>query len=1394
MLFNKDIESLHDDGFDGSANETQIFADVFFGNESGTKRCLVTGMIDFEGDLTSQTDEPGHLCGENSGLTLHHDSHDIKEESREDLCEKELINSHVEKDSELLASLDRVPAEISQQPSSRPSLSVICHIVESSNQGVKSSSYLQKRHTVLDRNNMLGENDSSKLRSSKIEGNGWKDVVGKAIASPASQESYATKFLVGSAAKSSGLLRPAKPKWRDHCFVELDESEFLAMKDSPNDPRPLLRYHIHRLLRAAGWVIGRRVRRKFHGIGEYVYKSPEGRPIREFWRAWTLCGQSLLTYADDIFPEKDCRLWSEMTQFLSDLSDTVSEIEEKLVTLETASALARLWSLLDPFAKVVFIDKQLRSLKEGKTVKAKMTLSAAPVKNDRLKNVDNAGNLFDERTLQNQPCSSSFVSDSALTSLDTDKWIHKEYGDESSLNLTDSRMGEGKYLNGISYYYPNDRSMSVRDTIIQGANKYRKLMENGNGVLEVAPSSACGSESTSEHVESCLFEVPIIADNALTLIRGSDTVITQQDSNKSFSSSDVKSSDHVDDLYFKNVPVSGPDSRQFPNLVGSIFDSNRNSDMHAKSLTIISNGIPHAESSVLKRQVSKKSKKLSEMEFTNGYQDDKFDPSYNKSGFHEVSGSGKQMDSRAKGCLVDYLGRNRGHEGMSFCCSVSQGNIEQSNFKKFRQTLASSKQYTQFNVDMKGFNSGNIDDDNPLQGNIECKAITSKRKIGSKKRKSCRISDDDLLISAVIRNKTCKSGNKRSSGKVKALKKRKRSQKSGCKLLLRSLNKGGKHLTEAKWPTYASRTVLSWLIHSGVVSLNEVIQYRNLKDDSVVKTGLITTDGILCNCCDKVLSISEFKSHAGFKFNRPCLNLFMEYGKPFTLCQLEAWSDEYKARRAVSQTAQAEERDQNDDSCGRCGDGGELICCDNCPATFHLACLFTQELPEGSWYCSQCTCQKCGDVVKYNEALSSPGGLKCSQCEHKYHEACSKPRIIKNGQASDTWFCSESCQQVYEGLHSRIGFVNHLTDGLSWTLLRCIHGDQRVHSAQRFIALKAECNSKLAVSLTIMQECFLPMVDPRTGIDMIPHVIYSWGSQFARLNYQGFYTMILEKDDISVAVASVRIHGVTVAEMPLIATCSKYRRRGMCRHLLNSILEMLKSFKVEKLVISAIPGLVETWTQGFGFELLEDCEKQSLSHINLMVFPGTVWLKKTLFQAADADQPSVHLGEMVSGPEIGLTIIEPVQHCGTSQDANVGDDVRHPPQSESSQIWEDQGGSNLASQCSTTSSHEESAIGFMDNKNCDVEIHEPGQGCEGNTINLEHQTEISLPDSNDMQLEEVQYVIDTLPGECSKFSEEPVLTYISPGEIGCRVDNLQKNVETHFCLDGVPQRINVLRE
>ncbi|XP_074311147.1 increased DNA methylation 1 [Silene latifolia] len=497
------------------------------------------------------------------------------------------------------------------------------------------------------------------------------------------------------------------------------------------------------------------------------------------------------------------------------------------------------------------------------------------------------------------------------------------------------------------------------------------------------------------------------------------------------------------------------------------------------------------------------------------------------------------------------------------------------------------------------------------------------KKGGNVKRKTKRgqLKDDDLLVSAIIKKRSFRSGKdkvgpKPRKFKSKSLKKRK-SKKGSCRLRLRGIGKGGKHLTD-RWTLTSERTILSWLISTGAVSINEAIQYRDPKGDTVVKDGLISRDGILCRCCNEIFSVSEFKIHAGFNQNRPCLNLFMGSGRPYTLSQLQAWSDEYKLRKNRTLSVPVDEFDKNDDSCGLCGDVGELLCCDNCPSTFHQSCLSAEEIPEGSWYCPNCTCQVCGQLANDMENSSPCAALRCSQCERKFHKAClTEKDMSRDGGA--TWFCGASCEEVYGGLQSRIAFSNQIGDGCSWTLLRCIQDDQKVSSAQRF-ALKAECNSKLAVAATIMEECFLSMIDPRTGIDMIPQVVYNWGSEFARLDYHGFYTAVLEKNDILISIASIRVHGVSLAELPLIATCSKYRRQGMCRRLLTLIEKMLTSLKVEKLVIAAIPDLVETWTVGFGFVPMEEDEKRSLNKINLMVFPGTVLLKKTLFGNKDVQK------------------------------------------------------------------------------------------------------------------------------------------------------------------------------
>lgn len=43
--------------------------------------------------------------------------------------------------------------------------------------------------------------------------------------------------------------------------------------------------------------------------------------------------------------------------------------------------------------------------------------------------------------------------------------------------------------------------------------------------------------------------------------------------------------------------------------------------------------------------------------------------------------------------------------------------------------------------------------------------------------------------------------------------------------------------------------------------------------------------------------------------------------------------------------------------CRVCKDGGELLCCDTCPSSYHIHCLNPPlpEIPNGEWLCPRCT-------------------------------------------------------------------------------------------------------------------------------------------------------------------------------------------------------------------------------------------------------------------------------------------------------------------------------------------------------------------------------------------------------------------------------------------------------
>jgi len=99
--------------------------------------------------------------------------------------------------------------------------------------------------------------------------------------------------------------------------------------------------------------------------------------------------------------------------------------------------------------------------------------------------------------------------------------------------------------------------------------------------------------------------------------------------------------------------------------------------------------------------------------------------------------------------------------------------------------------------------------------------------------------------------------------------------------------------------------------------------------------------------------------------------------------------------------------------CEACDDGGELLLCDTCTLSYHLTCLDPplDDPPEGDWSCPKCEEDHLGDEEESEEEhgeyckVCKDGGelLCCDYCPGTYHMKCLKPELI--GLPEGEWVC-----------------------------------------------------------------------------------------------------------------------------------------------------------------------------------------------------------------------------------------------------------------------------------------------------------------------------------------------------------------------------------------------------
>lgn len=319
----------------------------------------------------------------------------------------------------------------------------------------------------------------------------------------------------------------------------------------------------------------------------------------------------------------------------------------------------------------------------------------------------------------------------------------------------------------------------------------------------------------------------------------------------------------------------------------------------------------------------------------------------------------------------------------------------------------------------------------------------------------------------------------------------------------------------------------------------------------------------------------------------------------------------------ISSPKQRSKKARGGDSvCFVCQYGGKLHPCDGCRSSYHFTCLNLEAVPVGKWFCPCCRCGLCDSqyVAGDKRTLTEV----CYQCSRQYHVDClNKAGVSYSESSTSKTFCGKKCFEICARLHELLQIVSHTAvEGLTWTITRSRRNDCNIHE-ERFHPL-----IQPSQVLKVFHECFEPILEPHTNRDLVADVVYNSGSKLRRLDFHGFYMMVLLSGEEIASVATLRIHGSKVAELPLVATPFRFRRKGMCRLLVHEMEKMLIELGVERLVLPAISQLQETWVSSFGFTQMPAGLRQELLGYPFLLFQGTSLFQKVLCKSTLTASPS----------------------------------------------------------------------------------------------------------------------------------------------------------------------------
>ncbi|KAK9058650.1 hypothetical protein SSX86_023492 [Deinandra increscens subsp. villosa] len=121
--------------------------------------------------------------------------------------------------------------------------------------------------------------------------------------------------------------------------------------------------------------------------------------------------------------------------------------------------------------------------------------------------------------------------------------------------------------------------------------------------------------------------------------------------------------------------------------------------------------------------------------------------------------------------------------------------------------------------------------------------------------------------------------------------------------------------------------------------------------------------------------------------------------------------------------------DGNGDECRLCGMDGILICCDGCPSSYHSRCLGIMKnfIPEGAWYCPECTINRTGPIVTKKTSLKGAEFFGIDPYDQVFLGSCDYLLVMKASTSSGSHIRYYSPVDIPKVLHALTCRVEHTT-------------------------------------------------------------------------------------------------------------------------------------------------------------------------------------------------------------------------------------------------------------------------------------------------------------------------------------------------------------------------------